>query len=77
MVTTSQYQHRAAGRQRQEGHTQETFSSNYLVVNSEDLGHSGATLIGEIKKGKYVYYRCSHYKTDCNEPYVREEVLEE
>ena len=33
--------------------------------------------IGEIKKGKYIYYRCTHYKTDCNEPYVREEVLEE
>jgi site-specific DNA recombinase len=40
-------------------------------------GHCGCTLVGEIKKGKYVYYRCTHYKTDCNEPYVREEVLEE
>ncbi len=40
-------------------------------------GHCGCTLVGEIKKGKYIYYRCTHYKTDCNEPYVREEVLEE
>jgi site-specific DNA recombinase len=39
-------------------------------------GHCGCTLVGEIKKGKYIYYRCTHYKTDCNEPYVREEVLE-
>ncbi len=40
-------------------------------------GHCGCTLVGEIKKGKYIYYRCTHYKTECNEPYVREEVLEE
>ena len=39
-------------------------------------GHCGCALVGEIKKGKYVYYRCTHYKTDCKEPYVREEVLE-
>ena len=40
-------------------------------------GHCGCTLVGEIKKGKYIYYRCTHYKTECDEPYVREEVLEE
>jgi len=40
-------------------------------------GHCGCTLVGEIKKQKYVYYRCTHYQTDCKEPYVREEVLEE
>jgi hypothetical protein len=34
-------------------------------------------MVGEIKKGKYVYYHCTGYKGKCNEPYTRQEVLEE
>ena len=33
-------------------------------------------MVGEIKKGRYVYYHCTGYKGNCHEPYVREEVLE-
>lgn len=40
-------------------------------------GHCGCALVGEIKKGKYVYYHCTGYKGKCPEPYTREEVLEE
>ena len=40
-------------------------------------GHCGCAVVGEIKKGRYVYYHCSGYKGRCPEPYVREEVLEE
>ncbi len=40
-------------------------------------GHCGCALVGEIKKGQYVYYHCTGYKGRCPEPYVREEVLEE
>ncbi len=40
-------------------------------------GHCGCSLVGEIKKGRYVYYRCTHYKGKCPEPYTREEVFEE
>jgi len=32
-------------------------------------------MVGEIKKGRYVYYHCTGYKQKCGEPYVREEVL--
>jgi site-specific DNA recombinase len=32
-------------------------------------------VVGDIKKERYVYYRCSGYKGKCPEPYVREEVL--
>lgn len=39
--------------------------------------HCGCALVGELKKGRYVYYRCSGNKGDCGERYVREEVLEE
>ena len=33
-------------------------------------------MVGEIKKGRYVYYHCTGYKGKCPEPYTREEVLE-
>lgn len=39
-------------------------------------GHCGCSIVGELKKGRYVYYHCSGYKGRCPEPYVREEVLE-
>ena len=40
-------------------------------------GHCGCSLVGEIKKGRYVYYHCTGYKGKCPEPCTREEVLEE
>jgi site-specific DNA recombinase len=39
-------------------------------------GHCGCALVGEIKKGKYVYYHCTGFKGKCPEPFTREEVLE-
>jgi hypothetical protein len=40
-------------------------------------GHCGCALVGELKKGRYVYYHCTGYKGRCPEPYTREEVLSE
>jgi site-specific DNA recombinase len=39
-------------------------------------GHCGCHLVGELKKGKYVYYHCTGYRGKCEEPYTREEALE-
>ena len=40
-------------------------------------GHCGCAIVGEMKKGRYVYYHCTGYKgTECRKTYVREEVLE-
>lgn len=39
-------------------------------------GSCGFAMVGEIKKGKYVYYRCSGARGNCSEPYVRQENLE-
>ncbi len=39
-------------------------------------GHCGCSLVGEIKKKRYVYYHCTGYRGKCPEPYTREEVLE-
>jgi site-specific DNA recombinase len=40
-------------------------------------GHCGCAIVGELKKGRYIYYHCTGYKGKCGDPYVREEVLAE
>ncbi len=39
-------------------------------------GVCGCALTAEIKKEKYIYYRCTGYKGNCNQVYLRQEVLE-
>ena len=46
-------------------------------VGQISCGHCGCSLVGELKKQKYVYYHCTYYRGKCDEPYVREEKLEE
>jgi DNA invertase Pin-like site-specific DNA recombinase len=41
-----------------------------------ECGHCGCSIVGEIKKQRYIYYHCTGYKGRCDEPYVREEVHE-
>src|SRR5260370_32694907 len=38
-------------------------------------GHCGCLLVGELKKGRYVYYHCTGNRGKCMEPYTRQEVL--
>ena len=47
------------------------FSFSSLVK----CGHCGCSLVGELKKERYVYYHCTGYRGKCPEPYTREEVL--
>ena len=42
-----------------------------------ECGHCGSSVVGEIKKERYVYYHCTGYRGKCGEPYVRQEVLEQ
>jgi site-specific DNA recombinase len=42
-----------------------------------NCGHCGCALVGELKKGRYIYYHCTGYKRKCDEPYVREEIISE
>ncbi len=51
----------------------ETFAFSGLLT----CGHCGCAMVGEMKKGKYTYYHCTGFKGKCQEPYTREEVLEE
>jgi len=38
-------------------------------------GHCGCQLVGELKKGRYVYYHCTGHRGKCPEPYTRQEVM--
>ena len=38
-------------------------------------GHCGCSLVGEIKKKRYVYYHCTGYRGKCPERYTPEKIL--
>ena len=50
----------------------EQFAFSGLIT----CGHCGCAMVGEIKKGRYIYYHCTGFKGKCPEPYTREQVLE-
>jgi site-specific DNA recombinase len=50
---------------------------NFAFSGLMNCGHCGCALVGEIQKGRYIYYHCTGYKGKCDEPYVREEVIQE
>ena len=39
-------------------------------------GQCGKSIVGELRKGRYTYYRCSHLGRGCTQARVREEALE-
>jgi len=53
------------------------FKHEFAFSGIISCGHCGCSLVGELKKGRYVYYHCTGYKGKCPEPYTREEVFEE
>ena len=59
------------------GGTQSRSRHEFAFAGLLTCGHCGCALTAEIKKGRYVYYRCTGYRGKCGEPYVREEALEE
>jgi DNA invertase Pin-like site-specific DNA recombinase len=50
-----------------------TFAFNGLLK----CGHCGCAIVGELKKGRYVYYHCTGNNGPCPKRYAREEVLEQ
>lgn len=40
-------------------------------------GVCGRSVTAEKKKGRYVYYHCTQYKTECGQPWVKEEHIDE
>jgi site-specific DNA recombinase len=64
------FDHRIATRQHRVRH-------DFTFSGFVRCGHCGCALVGELKKGRYVYYHCTGHKGKCPEPYTREEVMQE
>lgn len=59
------------------------YSNRYRVIKHDlpfsgliRCGHCGCAVIGEIKKGKYIYYHCTGQHGKCPEKYARQELIE-
>ena len=50
---------------------------DFVYSGMVNCGHCGCSMVGEVKKGRYVYYHCTGYRGKCPEPYTREELLEQ
>ena len=62
------------GRQgKRAGTATRAFSYSGMLV----CGHCECSLVGELKKGRYVYYHCTGNRGKCGDPYTREEVIEQ
>ncbi len=49
----------------------------FAFTNLISCGVCGFSITAQIQKGKYIYYHCSGYKGNCEQPYVREELIEQ
>ncbi len=51
-------------------------TKDYAFRGFLTCGECGCAITSETQKG-HIYYRCTKKKNDCNQPYVREEVLDQ
>lgn len=75
IITRELYQRVQEVLQRRGGrrqHRKHEFAFSGMIT----CGHCGCGMVGELKKGRYVYYHCTGNRGKCPEPYVREGVLE-
>lgn len=61
------------------GRTKPLTKHDFLFKGQLTCGDCGCAVVGEIQKGKYIYYHCARIKNNCNSKsvFVREEVLED
>lgn len=48
----------------------------FPYTNLIKCGICGCSISAQIQKDRYIYYHCSSYKGNCNQPYVRQEDIE-
>jgi site-specific DNA recombinase len=51
--------------------------NNFAYARLLTCGNCGSAVVGEVKKGKYVYYHCTEYRGTCADPYTREASLDD
>ncbi len=60
------------------GHNRPKYGTRDLAFRGMlNCAHDNCTVTGEIKKEKYIYYRCTGYRGKCALPNMREEVVAE
>ena len=47
----------------------------FTFSNLITCGVCGFSITAQVQKQKYIYYHCSGYKGDCEQPYLREEII--
>ncbi len=57
-------------------HASRSGRKEFLFKGTIKCRFCGCAIVGEIKKGKYVYYHCTQAKGKCDQPWVREEVID-
>jgi hypothetical protein len=57
------------------GHQSRRSKHSFTLTGLVHCGHCGCLMVGELKKGRYVYYHCTGSRGRCGDPYVREERL--
>ena len=56
---------------------QHRIKRDFAFTGMVRCGHCACALVGELKKGKYVYYHCTGHRGKCPEPYTREEAMQD
>ena len=60
------------------GNNRPKYGSQAIVLRGlVNCAYDGCTITGEIKKGRYVHYRCTGYRGKCGLPRFEEETLAE
>ena len=54
-----------------------TRQDSFIFSGLLHCGRCGCQITAEFKKGKYIYYHCTSGRGKCEQPYVREEILDE
>lgn len=58
------------------GHNRPKYGSQEIAFRGlVSCAYEGCTVTGEIKKGKYIYYRCTGYRGKCDLPRFKEDEL--
>jgi site-specific DNA recombinase len=57
------------------GNKSQSWKRQFTLSGLVHCGNCGCLMVGELKKGRYIYYHCTEGRGRCDDPYVREEKL--
>ncbi len=57
---------------KKDGKPEKITKHSFSLIGLSKCGICGCSMTAEIKKGKYIYYRCTNYKGKCGNTYITE-----